>query len=101
MAKVRALIIGVRKYTAIRANNLEFCKNDIYAMRQAFIQGLNVDPSDIILCGISDTVTIAELYVESQWFIHPGVDLFGCPEHLHYCNICGERCIFYHGNEGI
>lgn len=61
MAKVRALIIGVSKYTAIRANNLEFCKNDIYAMRQAFIQGLNVDPSDIILCGISDTVTIAEL----------------------------------------
>lgn len=32
MAKVRALIIGVSKYTAIRANNLEFCKNDMFAI---------------------------------------------------------------------
>lgn len=63
MAKICALIIGVSKHTAIHANDLAFCKNDIYAIQQAFIQGLNVDPANIILCGTSGIVTFAELIV--------------------------------------
>ena len=61
MARVCALIIGVSKHTTIHANDLAFCKNDIYAMQQAFTQGLNVEPSDITLCGTSDTVSMADL----------------------------------------
>lgn len=63
MAKICALIIGVSKHTAIHANDLAFCKNDIYAIQQPFIQGLNVDPANIFLCGTSGIVTFAELIV--------------------------------------
>lgn len=63
MAKTRALIIGISEYTSSSLNNLPFCKNDIFAVEQAFIQGLKVDPSDIILCGTMGAVTEAELIV--------------------------------------
>lgn len=61
MAKLRALIIGVSEYTSISANNLPFCSNDILAVKQAFIQGLKVDPSDIDICGSKGTVTELEI----------------------------------------
>jgi len=61
MAKLKAIIIGVSEYTTIHANNLPFCKNDIYAVKQAFNQGLKVDPSDIVLCGSTGIVTAAEI----------------------------------------
>ena len=61
MAKTRALVIGVSEYTSVSANNLPFCKNDIFAMKQALIQGLKIDPSDIVLCGLMDTVMAGEV----------------------------------------
>ena len=59
--RLRALIIGVSEHTSISANNLPFCKNDIFAVKQAFIQGLKVDPSELFLCGAMGTVTAAEV----------------------------------------
>ena len=66
MAKLRALIIGVSEHTSIPADSLPFCKNDIFAVKQAFIQGLKVDPSDIILCGSVGTVAAAEVIAALQ-----------------------------------
>ena len=37
---IKALIIGVSDYTSIRQHDLPFCKNDIYAIRDALILGL-------------------------------------------------------------
>lgn len=51
MATTRALIVGVSEYSKMGQKNLPFCKNDIIAVERAFIQGMKVDPADIIVCG--------------------------------------------------
>jgi Caspase domain. len=56
MATLRALVVGVSDYTAMRQNNLPFCVNDIQAISEAFISGLKVDPSNIITCGNTGVV---------------------------------------------
>lgn len=59
MGVIRALIIGVSQYDKnkiVPANDLPFCKNDIAEITSAFINGLKVDPSDIISCGKSGIV---------------------------------------------
>jgi hypothetical protein len=60
MATIRALIVGVSDYSAMRQNNLPFCNNDIYAIATAFVRGLKVDTAHIITCGISGTVLGSE-----------------------------------------
>ena len=51
MATTRALIVGVSEYSKMGKKNLPFCNNDIIAVERAFIQGMKVDPADIIVCG--------------------------------------------------
>lgn len=57
MARTRALIVGISNYSASGRDNLPFCKNDIYAVNDALVQGLNTNPTDIILCGETGQVT--------------------------------------------
>lgn len=61
MATLRALIVGVSDYSAMKQNNLPFCINDIYAMNKAFVEGLKVDPANIIVCGNTGNVLGSEL----------------------------------------
>ena len=42
MGTTKALIVGVSEYFIDGADNLFFCKNDIIAMQDAFIYGLEV-----------------------------------------------------------
>ncbi len=61
MGKNQALIIGVSHYTLPGTPELPFCKNDIFTVRDAFTSGLNVDPSNIMLCGTSGTVSSSDI----------------------------------------
>ena len=61
MTTIRALIVGVSNYSAMRQKDLPFCNNDIYAITAAFVRGLKVDPANIITCGNSGTVLGSEI----------------------------------------
>ena len=50
MGTIKVLLVGVSEYPNLKCPSLPLCKNDILAMRKAFIQGINVSPSDIQLC---------------------------------------------------
>ena len=50
MGTTKALIVGVSEYFIDGADNLFFCKNDIIAMQDAFIYGLEVVVFDMIVC---------------------------------------------------
>ena len=58
MSKIKAIIVGVSNYSIKGARDLPFCRNDIIAIKDAFIRGLNVFPEDIIVCGLSGSVTL-------------------------------------------
>ena len=57
MAKIKAIIVGVSKSLHEDYSDLPFCRNDIYEIRKAFIQGLGVMPEDILICGENGYVT--------------------------------------------
>ena len=61
MGTTKALIVGVSEYFIDGADNLFFCKNDIIAMQDAFIYGLEVAEKDMIVCGLTNTVTAYDL----------------------------------------
>lgn len=61
MGTIRALLVGVCEYLTVKCTPLPLCKNDLFAMRIALIQGLNVDADNILLCGEKGTVTKNEL----------------------------------------
>jgi hypothetical protein len=47
MGSVKALLVGVCEYPATGYVSLPLCKNDLFAVRTALINGLNVKPKDI------------------------------------------------------
>lgn len=57
----KALLVGVCDSSTLGLAPLPLCKNDLYALRDALISGLNVDSSNIILCGEHGKVTLTEL----------------------------------------
>lgn len=59
---IKAVIIGVSAY-ADPHNNLPKCLNDIYAIRQALIVGLNAKADNIYLYGENQTVYINDFYL--------------------------------------
>lgn len=61
MGTIRALLVGVCEYLKVKCPPLPLCKNDLFAMRTALVQGLNVNPNNILLCGEAETVTRNEL----------------------------------------
>ena len=40
MGTIRALLVGVCEYLTVKCPSLPLCKNDLFAMRAALIQGL-------------------------------------------------------------
>jgi hypothetical protein len=68
MGNTKALIVGVSQYLIPEVNNLPFCKNDINAIRTAFIHGLTVAPENITTCGLRDIVTTSEFIASLQNF---------------------------------
>lgn len=61
MGTIKALLVGVCEYMTIKCPPLPLCKNDLYAMRTALINGLNINSSNILLCGETGIVTINDL----------------------------------------
>lgn len=72
MSRTIALLVGVSEYTKIKANPLPLCKNDIRALNDALIKGLNLNPSDIIICG--HNVVTHDEFVRSLQFLTYNVD---------------------------
>jgi len=61
MENIKALLIGVSNYNSNIANDLPFCKNDLYLIDKALKTGLCINPSDITLLGKAGTVTKTHL----------------------------------------
>lgn len=57
METIKALLVAVCDYQINNCPSLPLCKNDLYAMKNALIHGLNVNPNNIILCGEKGIVT--------------------------------------------
>lgn len=62
MGFIKALLVGVCEYPALGCDPLPLCKNDLFALRDALISGINVTPCNILLCGESGIVTSEELF---------------------------------------
>lgn len=54
---IKALVVGVSDYSAIKQNNLPFCANDIVAVSKALINGLAVEKENITALGNTGVVT--------------------------------------------
>lgn len=67
MSKVKALLIGVCKYTSNRCCDLPLCAYDVEAVKSALIVGLNILESDIIICGHDGIVTIEDVNTEFKF----------------------------------
>lgn len=61
MGKVKAVLVAVSEYKIKECPSLPLCKNDLYAMRKALIDGINVEPENILLCGETGIVSINDL----------------------------------------
>ena len=61
MGTIRVLLVGVCDYLKVKCPSLPLCKNDLFAMRTALVQGLRVNPDNILLCGETGIVTRNEL----------------------------------------
>ena len=61
MGTTKVLLVGVCEYLTVKCLSLPMCKNDLFAMRTAFIRGLNISPKNIHLCGETGIVTVNEL----------------------------------------
>ncbi len=57
MGTIKALLVGVCEYLAIKCPPLPLCKNDLYAMKSALIHGLNINSDNVFLCGETGVVT--------------------------------------------
>ncbi len=66
MGVVKALLVGVCQYLTIECPPLPLCKNDLYAMRNAFIQGLGVNSKKIHICGETGVVKKENLIFSIQ-----------------------------------
>jgi len=61
MGHIKTLLVGVCEYPATHSPSLPLCKNDLYAVRSALMDGLKVDSNDIMMCGMSGIVSSKEL----------------------------------------
>lgn len=51
MGEIKAFLVGVSNYSALKQPDLPFCRNDIELMRTTLINDLSVKSSDIIMLG--------------------------------------------------
>ncbi len=61
MGTIKVLLVGVCEYLTVKCPSLPMCKNDLFAMRTALVNGLNINPNNIHLCGETGIVTKNEL----------------------------------------
>lgn len=61
MSLIKALLVGVCEYPTLGYTALPLCINDLYAMRSALINGLNVATENILLCGETGSVKSVDL----------------------------------------
>lgn len=61
MGKVKAVLVAVSQYEINGCSQLPLCRNDLYAMRKALIDGINVEPENILLCGETGIVSVNDL----------------------------------------
>lgn len=66
MSVLRALIIGVSDYSAMKEDDLPFCKNDISAIYDTLVCGLKIEETNISTCGNNGTVKEADLITALQ-----------------------------------
>ena len=57
MGVIKAILVGVCEYPTLGCDPLPLCKNDLYSLRTALINGLNVNSDNILLCGKTGRVT--------------------------------------------
>lgn len=69
MGVIKALLVGVSEYPTLGCEPLPLCKNDLYALKDALIKGLNVDEKNIVLCGESGKVVSTELILSMEKII--------------------------------
>ncbi len=62
---IKALVVGVSDYSAIKQNNLPFCANDIVAVSEALINGLAVSKENITALGDTGVVTTSD-FIEAH-----------------------------------
>lgn len=60
MARTKALLVGVSRYFLPGCTPLPKAINDLRAMKDALIRGLNIVEEDIIICGGKGTVEVSE-----------------------------------------
>lgn len=53
--------MAVSQYELNGCGPLPLCKNDLYAMRKALIDGINVELENILLCGETGLQTITTI----------------------------------------
>ena len=74
MGTIRALLVGVCEYIKVKCPSLPLCKNDLFAMSSALVQGLNVNSDNIFLCGETGTVTKLELVASIHTVLEDATD---------------------------
>ncbi|MEN2444663.1 caspase family protein [Bacillus aerius] len=57
---IKALVVGVSDYSAIRQSDLPFCVNDIAAVTKALIDGLSVEKENIFTLGNEGVVNTSD-----------------------------------------
>lgn len=72
MSTVKVILAGVSDYAAIGAANLPFCKNDVLLMRKTLVNGLDIDPADIITLGLNDTLHYSD-FLKSFTLLQPEI----------------------------
>ena len=72
MGTVKVILAGVSDYKAVGAANLPFCKNDVLLIRKTLINGLDIDPADIITLGLNDTVHYSD-FLKSFTLLQPEI----------------------------
>lgn len=53
---IKAVLVGVSKYYIGSAENLPFCKNDLFEIKNSLMNGLKVDDNNIMICGSNGDV---------------------------------------------
>ena len=62
---IKAFLVSVSDYSYSGYNNLPYCKNDMYQLQHALIQGLKVTPDNITLLG--EDGTLPKCYFEFEF----------------------------------
>src|SRR5665648_127683 len=74
MGLIKALLVGVCEYPILGCDPLPLCKNDLYALRTALINGLNVNTKNILLCGETGNVTASNLIFSIKTILSDATD---------------------------